>query len=90
MQLSRYIGHNYNGKIMFDIDDCNERISKDDYLVLCEKSKKNSIIGFWINSDITIDNIENAGNYDYILSTKKLDNKIIKDIKGKLFFYESR
>ena len=46
MQLSRYIGHNYNGKIMFDIDDCNERISKDDYLVLCEKSKKNSIIGF--------------------------------------------
>ena len=88
LKLSKFIGENYPGaNILFDEENCVEKVSREDYKAICQKDKRNSIIGYWINSNITVGSTKNLEDYDYILTSKKLDYKIIKDIKGELFFY---
>lgn len=87
--FSKSVGENIIGKrILFDQDNCGERVTKNDFMTICQKNKIDSVIGFWMNDKIEIGDVEQANKYDYVLTSKKMNYKIINNIKEMLYLYE--
>src|SRR3989344_1431915 len=89
LKFSKIIGKNIQGKkILFDKDNCGDRVTREDFTTICQKNKIDSIIGFWMNNEIEVGDVRQASDYDYVLTTKKMDYKIINNIKGTLYLYK--
>ncbi len=48
-----------------------------------------SIIGFWLNGEITIGNVKQANNVDYILTKEKLSKKLLKETPSGIKLYKN-
>jgi hypothetical protein len=68
--------------VLFDKRDCTNKIWKEKQDTLCEPSGSTTIIGFWMNDNIKIGDIDDLDGVDYVVSKHDLDLNIIKKING--------
>ncbi len=73
--------------ILFDERDCVEQLSLTQEGEICEKSKKSTLMGFWLNKDIIIGNVETQ-KADLVISKHQLNLKKVKDLNGGVFVYQ--
>lgn len=71
---------NLEGNIYFDEKNCIKQIFKENPEGICEKSKTATLIGFWINNQIEIKQVEEIKD-DYLISKEKYNFEIIKRYK---------
>ncbi len=73
-------------KILFDERDCTTKIEKTKPSI-CEPSKSATIIGFWLNDDITIGPPNNLENFDFLISRHEMPLKLIKASNDNIYIY---
>ena len=73
--------------VWFDKRDCISALTKLNQKSICQPSGKSTIIGFWLNDNIIVDDPNNVENVDFIISRHKLDFPIIKTSKDNIYIY---
>ncbi|MAF50507.1 MAG: hypothetical protein CMH64_00275 [Nanoarchaeota archaeon] len=73
--------------VLFDKRDCISALTKLNQKSICQPSGKSTIIGFWLNDNIIVDDPNNVENVDFIISRHKLDFPIIKTSKDNIYIY---
>jgi len=73
--------------VLFDKRDCTGRILKLDQSSLCEPSGVSTIIGFWLNDNIIVENPDNLENIDFIISRHEFPFPIVKSSKDNIYIY---
>lgn len=73
--------------ILIDKRDCTGRILKLNQSSLCEPSGISTIIGFWLNDHIIVDDPDDLENIDFIISKHEFPLPIVKSSKDNLYIY---
>ena len=92
MQLGIYfnsLNPNVNDVVLFDIRDCTGKITTEDQnSSLCNVDDSLTIAGFWMNSNIKIDSVNDLNGINYVISKHKLDLEILKSTKNGIYLYK--
>jgi len=85
MQLGLWLSEYDSDKIsniLFDEESCGQLTKEEQDGICGGKFNEKTIIGYWLNDNITIGNLSNLENYDYIISKRKLDLPLIKETEN--------
>lgn len=91
MQLGLWMNsYERNVNILFDKNDCVEKITKMDQEGICESWGLVTISGFWMNDDIRVGSVSDLEGVDYVVSKHKLNLEEIKRSESGIFIYKVR
>ena len=91
MQLGIWLNKYDSDKIsnvLFDEESCGD-LSKNEREAICSgRNNVRTIIGYWLNDNIIVDDVLEAQDYDYVISKNKLDLPLIKESSSGIYIYE--
>jgi len=91
MQLGLWLNEYDSDKIsniLFDEGGCGQLTKEEQDGICGGVDNVRSIIGYWLNDNIIVDNTSRAQNYDYVISKNKLDLPLIKESDNGIYIYK--
>ncbi|MBU1203798.1 MAG: glycosyltransferase family 39 protein [Nanoarchaeota archaeon] len=73
--------------VLFDEDDCTIQLTKREQEGICDELHASTLMGFWMNDELRIGNVGNADNFDYLVSKKNLNYKVLKQTSKGIYLY---
>src|SRR3989344_4751463 len=74
--------------VFFDEGGCGQLTKEEQDGICGGVDNVRSIIGYWLNDNIIVDNTSRAQNYDYVISKNKLDLPLIKESDNGIYIYK--